>query len=73
MRKPANASAVANAGLWWKGIWRLGGGGLRIAPVHFLAETLQRFTGVLGNVGIVGVGEAVEVRPQESQTFLGGE
>src|SRR5947207_15501516 len=34
----------------------------RPAAVEFLAQPLQRFPGVVGEVWVVGVGEAVEVR-----------
>ena len=36
------------------------------APVHLLAQALQRLAGVMGHVGVVGFGEAVEIRPQRA-------
>src|SRR5439155_17750999 len=40
-------------------------------PIHLLGQPLQCFAGVEGDVGIVGVGEAVEVGPQQRQAFGG--
>lgn len=37
---------------------------LVVSIIHVLAETFQRFAGVVGHVGILGVGEAVEVGPE---------
>jgi hypothetical protein len=41
--------------------------------LEILGQPLQRFTGVMGHVEVVGVGKAVEVRPEESDRFSGND
>src|SRR4051794_5792658 len=43
------------------------------APVEFLAQSFQGLARVVGDVGVLGVGEAVEVRPQQGQALQGDE
>ena len=35
------------------------------------AEAFEGFAGVVGDVGVFGVGEAVEIGPEKSQAFAG--
>src|SRR5437016_10958458 len=43
------------------------------APVEFLAQPLQGLARVVSDVSILGVGKAVEVRPEQSQSLQGDE
>ena len=42
------------------------------ASIHVLAQPFQRFAGMMGHVGVFGVGQAVEVGPEQRQA-LGGD
>ncbi len=45
--------------------------GLAVAVLHVLAQPFQGLAGVVGHVAVLGVGEAVEVRPEQRQALDG--
>ena len=44
---------------------------LSFAPIQIFAEALEGFAGMKRNVGVFGVGQAIEVGPEQHDGFIG--